>query len=69
MTQQWNYRITDIKDARHITSIIQSHLIMQKKIQIIIQACLTEELISNHTERTPKYGKHIAHSTLVKRFN
>jgi len=51
----------DIKDATHITSIIQSHLIMQRKIQILIQACSTKPLISNHTERTPEYGKHITH--------
>ena len=61
MTQQWIYGITNIEDARHITSIVQSHLVTHKKIQIIIQVCLTEVLISNHIERTPEYGKHITH--------
>ena len=45
MTQQWIYGITNIEDARHITSIVQSHLITHKKIQIIIQVCLTEVCI------------------------
>ena len=61
MTQQWNYGIANIKDARHITNIIKSHLIMHKKIQIIIQAYSTKVLISNHTKCTPEYGKHITH--------
>jgi len=45
----------------HITRIIQSHLIMQRKIQLIIQACSTKAFISNHTECTLEYGKHITH--------
>ena len=61
MTQRWIYGIVDIKDASHITSIIQSHLFMQRKIKLIIQACSTKALISNHTEHTPEYGKHITH--------
>ena len=61
MTQQWTYGIADIKDAMHITSIIQSHLIMQRKIQLVILACSTKVFISNHTECTPEYGKHITH--------
>ena len=61
MTQQWIYGITNIKDATHITSIIQSHVIMLMKIQLIIQACSTKLLISNHTECTPEYDKHITH--------
>ena len=61
MTQQWIYGTTDIKVATHITSIIQSQLIMQRKTQLIIQACSTKAFISNHIERTPKYGKHITY--------
>ena len=34
---------------------------MQNKIQIIIQPCSIEVLISNHKERTLEYGKHITH--------
>ena len=36
MTQQWIYGIVDIKDATHITRIIESHLIMQRKYIIIM---------------------------------
>ena len=43
MTQQWIYGIADIKDARHI------------------QTLLSKVLISNHTECTPEYDKHITH--------
>ena len=34
---------------------------MLEKITILIQACSTKVLVSNHTEYTPEYGKHIAH--------
>ena len=61
MTQQWIYGVAKIKDVRHITSIIQTHLITQKKTQIIIQACSTKVLKGNHTEHTPEYGKQITH--------
>jgi len=61
MTQQWIYGIADIKDATHIASIIQSHLIMQRQLQLIIQACSTKASISNHTKRTPEYDKNITH--------
>jgi len=60
VTQQWIYGIAGIKET-HITSTIQSHLIMQRKIQLIIQACSTKAFTGNHIEHTPKYGKHITH--------